>query len=144
VRIAIYTAFWLSAAGYAILRGGPAERIGAAILLWLSVGVFVTQPFLALGYHLDKGAFLIDLIGLAGFLYLGLKSDRTWTIWACSAQVIAVVGHIVSFVALNQAALAYGVMTRGPAYIQCLALLIGTRAYSKKAAKDANSIFWPT
>jgi exosortase/archaeosortase len=130
--------------GYAMVRGGGPERLGAVVLLWLTVGVLIIGPLLSMHLRIDWAGVIVDLIGLASFLYLGLRTDRTWTLWACSAQVIAVIGHLVSYIQAHEADLAYGVMTRGPAYIQCLALLIGTRAYSNRAAKRASSTFWPT
>jgi hypothetical protein len=145
VRIAAYTALLLIVVGYAIHRGGEPERSGAAVLLWLSFGTFLFRPFIALNYlSIDMGTLIVDLVGLAGFLYLGLKIDRTWTIWACSAQVIAVTGHVVRYMQLQEAPLAYAVMIRGPAYIQCLALLIGTLAYRRKGLKAASSTSWQT
>jgi hypothetical protein len=145
VRIAAYAALWMFATGYAVVRGGQPERLGAAILLWLTAGPFIVTPFATVtSLTLDRGAMAVDLIGLAGLLYLALKTDRNWPIWACSAQVIAVTGHLVRFLQLREDPLAYAAMIRAPAYIQCLALLAGTVAYHRRAQKGGSFTFWRT
>jgi len=125
--------------------GGKLERAGAAVLLWLSVGTFLFRPFIEFRLvSLDFGSLIVDLIGLAGFLYLALTSDRNWPLWACSAQVIAVTGHLVRFVQIAEAPLAYAAMIRAPAYIQCIALLAGTIAFRRSSGKPGNTTFWRT
>jgi len=143
VRIAIYAGLWLIVSSYAILMGGKLERAGTAIMLWLSAGIFFVRPFVDFSiFSLDISSLIVDLIGLAGLLYLALTTDRNWPLWACSAQVIAVTGHLVRVVQSGEAPLAYAAMIRAPAYIQLIALLVGTIAAQRSRAKRDSITSW--
>lgn len=145
MRIALYATLWFIASGYAILRGGEPERAGAACLLWLSAGIFIFRPFVALDlFALDKGAVIVDATALAALLVLALKANRTWPIWACSAQVVAVTAHLIRYLDLHEAPMAYALMFRAPSYLQCVVLIIGTRMYQLALQKGDSCSSWRT
>lgn len=145
VRIAIYMTLWLIASGYAILRGGEPERAGAAILVWLTAGTFIFRPFVKMNLvDLDLGTFAVDLIALIALLVLALRANRSWPLWACSAQLIAVSAHLVRWVNLEIAPGAYATMIKAPSYIQCITLIIGTMAYQKALRRDGSVTSWRT
>lgn len=76
---------------WAFLRGGPVERIGAAIILpaW----------FLSLLLHSPSPdgpgiwVLLIDIATLFAFLWLSIWSRRVWTVLASACQLAAVASH---------------------------------------------------
>ena len=112
-------------------------------MLWLSAGIFLIRPFAGFNFiSLDLGSLIVDLVGLSALLYLAVPSDRTWPLWACSAQVIAVTGHLVRVVQTEQDPLAYAAMIRAPAYIQLIALLAGTVAAHQNRVKRGNTTSW--
>ena len=145
MRIAIYMSLWFIATGYAVLRGGEPERAGAACLAWLTAGTFIFRPFVKMNLvSLDLGTFAVDAIALVALLVLALQANRSWPLWACSAQLIAVLAHIIRSVEVEIAPGAYATMIKAPSYIQCITLIIGTMAYRRALRRIGSVASWRT
>ena len=145
VRIATYATLWILASVYAILRGGEPERVGAVCLLWLSTGFLIVRQFTTFNDSgIDVGSMIVDSVGLVALLTLALKANRTWPIWACSAQVIAITAHIVRYMAVHEVYLAYAIMFRAPGYLQCIVLLVGAYSHHQRVLKGVNYSSWRT
>ena len=74
--------------------GGRAEKLGAGsyILAWL--GTLVVQSIFP-SKGVQWGVLLIDLAALMAFVGLVWKSGRSWPVWACALQLLAVTSHIM-------------------------------------------------
>lgn len=79
---------------YAFWRGGPYERLGAAIL---SIGWIATDlTFIFVHQGPNIGVFYIDLIGFFAYYVIAFKSRFIWTLFATAFQFNAVLSHIVA------------------------------------------------
>jgi hypothetical protein len=75
--------------------------------------------------QLDVGYFVIDASILVLMLHLALTSQKWWPLWLASAQLIAMLSHVVRMLDADYAPLAYALMMRSPSWIQLLILLLG-------------------
>lgn len=136
MRIAVFLILWFLSSGYAIFAGGKAERLGAAILLWIIAGSMLLQlPATGSSVDIHFGGMMMDGVALAACFFLALRINRHWTLWFCAAQLVVFLGYIAHSLLPGEAGLAYGIMIRAPTYIQCSALLLGTSAFHRKEMK---------
>lgn len=72
----------LMTAGVAVWRGGWPERLAAVAmsLAWFASGLLYKQT---LWFGLQTAVFLVDLALLLVLLFIALRSDRWWPMWAC-------------------------------------------------------------
>lgn len=111
-------------AATALWRGGWPERLGAGAMIaaWLGTGL-VYNSILQRGAQL--GPMVVDVLLLLALLFIALRSNRWWPMWACAFQALNVVLHF--------AMLADAVLWRRAAwmasscfsYLAMLALLCG-------------------
>jgi len=115
-------------------RGGPPERLAATIIVaWVVSDVFfslVSGPF---GFdRVDATQVLLDGGELVAIMWLALRANRMWPLWAAAAQLMCVSGHLVAFVEPGGMKRAYWAMTQLPAYIQLIALVCGAVAHARR------------
>ncbi|WCT72539.1 hypothetical protein PQ455_12945 [Sphingomonas naphthae] len=83
------------ACGYAIVRGGRDERLGAAIMIVGSVLTVVAEYQGGKGWwNTRTGVIATDVAVFVAFLVLTLRSNRFWPIWVSALQLIAVATHL--------------------------------------------------
>lgn len=72
----------LISTGVALWRGGWPERLAAAamILAWIASALLYKTR---LWFGPQTAVFLVDLALLAVLLFIALRSDRWWPMWAC-------------------------------------------------------------
>jgi hypothetical protein len=118
----------------AVSRGGPPERLAAAIIVsWILTDVSYHLVFGPSGFdRVDPVHVVLDGVELAAIAWLALRANRMWPLWAAAAQLICVSGHIAIFVSPEGMRRAYWAMTQLPPYIQLLALLCGAIAHARR------------
>lgn len=87
---------WISLAallistGVALWRGGWPERLaaGAMILAWLASGLLYKTR---LWFGPQTAVFLVDLSLLLVLLFIALRSDRWWPMWACGFHALSLI-----------------------------------------------------
>jgi hypothetical protein len=118
-------------------RGGPPERLAAAIIVsWVLTDI---------GYHLVFGPSGFDVVDpvhlvldggeLVAITWLALRANRMWPLWAAAAQLICVTGHLAAFIEPVAVRRAYWAMTQLPQYIQLTALLLGAFAHARRVRR---------
>lgn len=122
----------LIAAGVALWRGGWPERLGggAMIAAWFATGLVYNtiQPF-----GPQAAVVLVDATLMLVLLFIALRSDRWWPMWACGFHGLTLIlvlatladtkltsrtGYIAGggvFSYLTMAALFFGALPRRPA-----------------------------
>jgi len=72
----------LTSTGVAVWRGGWPERLAGAamILAWFASGLFYKSH---LWFGPQTAVFLVDLALMLVLLFIALRSDRWWPMWAC-------------------------------------------------------------
>lgn len=132
----VYYIFLFVCCGYAILRGSRSEYFGAAIMIIGSLlTLAVAQSFGTSWTKVEVGIFAIDIIVLLAFIYLALKSDRFWPIWAAAFQLLAVIIHSAMIVAAPVTPWAFGTGAVFWAYPMLLALAIGSSEHEPLARR---------
>ncbi len=117
----------------AVARGGPPERLAAAIIVsWIVADVSYHLVFGPSGFaRVDPVHLVLDGGELVAILWLALRANRMWPMWAAAAQLICVSGHIALFIEPGMRR-AYWAMTQLPPYIQAAALLFGVWAHARR------------
>ncbi len=123
---------------FAFTLGGRPERIGAGAYI---LGWIIT---VALGYAADVvgvqwGTFGVDVIVLAAFGALVWKAPRSWPVWACALQLVAVASHIMLVVKLPTPVSAFYTVLNLTSYGILIAIALGTffAWQTRKAVGDA-------
>lgn len=92
----LYAALMAIILGYAIIKGGWAERSVALILLIGSILTpLVAAPFPRTFQQIEIGIFAIDICALILFLAVALSSRRYWPLWVVALHGVAMLGHLM-------------------------------------------------
>ncbi|QJB69268.1 hypothetical protein [Parasphingorhabdus halotolerans] len=125
-----YYGFLIIVCGYAIKRGHREEYIGAAIMFAGSVATgIVARVFGTAWSHREYGILGVDLLALLALIYVMIRSDRFWPIWATAFHLLAVTIHVAMMVAPEITPWAFATGAGFWAYPMLLALAIGTNEY---------------
>lgn len=93
----IYWGLAICGTAVAFTRGGKDERAGATTLLVASIAsvlVVWTVPVVKRLAPIQTSIFLIDVAVLVWFLWLALRSERFWPLWATAFSLIVVATHL--------------------------------------------------
>lgn len=121
---------------YALLRGGPTERVGAAIFLlaWLAT----TLAQLKTTYSgIEWGIVAIDVVTLFAFTGLALRARKIWTVLIAACQLNAVLSHFVPLLAPQFNYVAYITIISlwsGYGLLACLA--VGTYTHQRELRRQ--------
>jgi hypothetical protein len=124
----------LAAAFFAVARGGPPERLAAGIIVgWVISDVSYHLVFGPSGFDsVDPVHLVLDGGELVAIVWLALRANRMWPLWAAAAQLICVTGHVAVFVSPEGMRRAYWAMTQVPPYIQLTALFLGAVWHARR------------
>ena len=111
--------------GFSIWRGGWAERTAAIGMIADSVASAIFQN----RHNWDApqwGDFAVDVAYLLLLVWVALKSDRLWPLWAAGFQLVAVVIYFARIIDMTSGPLApyRGVVIWG--YLILLSVVVGT------------------
>ena len=122
-----------AAALAAVARGGPPERMAAGIIVcWIIADVSYHLVFGPSGFaRVDPVHLVLDGGELIAIVWLALRANRMWPLWAAAAQLICVSGHVALFMEPGMRR-AYWAMTQLPPYIQVTALFLGAVAHARR------------
>jgi hypothetical protein len=122
-----YFALLFAVAAYAFFRGRSDERFAATVCILASVAsVIAISPLTSRYSHVESGVFLIDVLTLAAFTVLALRSDRFWPLWIAGLQLTTLVAHALKAVQLDLLPQAYGAAARLWVYPIFLIIVVGT------------------
>lgn len=80
----------------AFTRGRRDERFAAlTCVAGTALTVTITHLFSDRFHRFEAAAFSIDLLVLAAFLYIALRSDRFWPLWVAGLQLTATTVHLL-------------------------------------------------
>ena len=100
----------------------------------LAVGKIWGTPWI----RTEGEIFAIDIIALLALLYLTMKSDRFWPMWASAFQLLAVAIHTVVMIAPDVTPWAFATGAVFWAYPMLLALAVGS--FEHVVAKPSRKI----
>ncbi len=114
----------LAVCGFAILKGGNDERLGAVAL---AAAAILSPVALASDWNRpEAGIILVDVALLVALLLLALRSVAFWPLWATGFQLCAVAVHVVALVSPSLLPAAYAETLALWAYPVLASLAIGT------------------
>jgi hypothetical protein len=118
-------AFMVITGMFALLKGGPPERIGAGAYLFAWFASLMAQTS-GNYFGVQWVVFAIDVVLLAVFSAMVWKAPRSWPVWACALQLLAVTSHIMVMMNLRPPISAFYTVVNMTGYGIMLAIAIGT------------------
>jgi hypothetical protein len=140
--MAVGIIFWLlflSATGYILLKGNPTQRHAIGIMIF---GVVATTIAFVAGSHkwlpLNFAVLGIDIVALALFVRLAIRSNNIWPLLLVGWQLATVVIHLASSFAQDLIPKAYGIGQGIWAYLQFATILIATLKEHRRATRTSS------
>jgi hypothetical protein len=143
LKFVVFNALLLVCCGYAFLRGGAPERIGAGIYL------FGTALTVAAAWEssnrfgsLEVGILVVDIAALAAFVVLALRANRFWPLWVAALQLLATAGHLAKLLEPNMIRWAYAFLLGAGSYPTLLLFALGTFRHQQRLKKFGVDRSW--
>lgn len=133
----------LAVAGYAFARGRIDERWAAAICIAATIGTKLAHSPLGDRFsHVEVGVMVVDLLALAGFTAIALRSDRFWPLWVAGLQLTTILAHLFKVADLDLIPKVYAAAARFWVYPIFLIIFIGTwRSHQRLRAEEADAAY---
>jgi uncharacterized protein YjeT (DUF2065 family) len=143
-QVVLFSLIIVGSAALAYGKGGPPERITAAVIVsWALADTVYHLIFGPSGFQsVDPVHVVLDGSELVAVMWLALKANRVWPLWVAAAQLICVLGHIGAFVYPHGMRRAYWAMTQLPQYIMLTALLLGALAHVRRVRRVGRYRSW--
>ena len=123
----IFLALLLLICGYALWCGRGDERLAALVCLGATAAThFAVSPLRHRYKSVESGLLAIDLLVLAAFVAIALRSKRFWPLWAAGFQLTMSMAHLLKLVAADLLPQAYAAAAIFWSYPILLILAIGT------------------
>ncbi len=122
-----YHLLLMAVAAYAFLRGRREERLAAAICVFATIATrLVLSPTPERYSGVEIGVFLVDLLTLAGFIAIALRTDRFWPLWIAGLQLTTLLAHFLKLIDVGLLPHAYAAAGRFWVYPIFLIIVAGT------------------
>jgi hypothetical protein len=122
---------------YAFLRGSRDEQYVGIICVAGWVGTYlVLSPLKARYESVEMPVVAVDLVVLAGFLAIALRSERFWPLWVAGLQLTTLMGHCLKGIDSHLLPRAYAVALGFWAYPIVLILAIGVWRTQRRARAE--------
>ena len=122
-----YHLLLMAVAAYAFLRGRREERLAAAICVFATIATrLVLSPTPERYSGVEIGVFLVDLLTLAGFIAIALRTDRFWPLWVAGLQLTTLLAHFLKLIDVGLLPHAYAAAGRFWVYPIFLIIVAGT------------------
>jgi hypothetical protein len=133
IRLILYNALLIGACGYAWFRGRSDERVAAAVCVGASFASLVLLTRLRFS-DIEYGILAVDLVVLATFVWVALRSERFWPLWVSGLQLTSSVPHLLKLIDPGLMPFAYAAAETIWSYPILIILAVGTwrvRRYEK-------------
>lgn len=111
---------------FAFLKGGEPEKIGAGAYIFAWIASLVIQSAGRGYFGVQWAIFAIDMVLLAVFAAMVWKAPRSWPVWACALQLLAVTSHVMIILDLRTPISAFYTVVNMTGYGIMLAIAVGT------------------
>jgi phage shock protein PspC (stress-responsive transcriptional regulator) len=105
----IFEALLITSCTYALLRGRSEERIVALVCVCATIASrFAVSPLSVRYRSVETGLLAIDLLVLAAFILVALRSRRFWPLWVAGLQLTSSAAHLMKAIDEHLLPIAYG------------------------------------
>jgi hypothetical protein len=122
--------YWLlltSVAAYALWRGRGDERAAALVcVVATAASVLVNSPLTRRFAGVETGVLVVDLLTLAAFIAIALRTKRFWPLWVAGFQLTSTFAHVLKAVHFSLVPQVYAAAERLWVYPIFLAIVVGT------------------
>jgi hypothetical protein len=126
-RYYFFLAILFLTCGYALWRGRSDERIVAVACLLATLATrFAISPLSVRYSGIELGLLIIDLLLLATFVAIALRSERYWPLWVAGLQLTNSMAHLMKAIELDLMPVAYRAAAVFWSYPILFVLAIGT------------------
>jgi hypothetical protein len=134
VQVLLILSVVVIASAISYRRGGPPERMAAMLIAgWVLTDALYHLLFGPSGFdRVDPVHLVLDGGMLGAIVWLALRANRVWPLFAAAAQLMCFSSHIAVMVTPEGARRAYWAMSQLPQYIQLAALLAGAAAHARR------------
>jgi hypothetical protein len=134
VQVLLILSIVVIASAISYRRGGPPERLAAMLIAgWVLTDALYHLLFGPSGFdRVDPVHLVLDGGMLGAIVWLALRANRVWPLFAAAAQLMCFSSHIAVMVTPEGARRAYWAMSQLPQYIQLAALLAGAAAHARR------------
>lgn len=120
---------------FASWKGGKPERYAVIVyLLWLVAG----PVYQLLGdpqfNRLDVVNMVIDALLAVGLIWIALRANRIWPLFAAALSIIPMLGHLAMALEMPGIPRAYWSMTESPSLAIATSLALGALFHSRRMA----------
>lgn len=123
LRVILFDLLLFGTCGYALLYG----RLDARIVGGMCIAAnFASYAMVSRYNGVELGVLAIDLLTLAVFVFVALRSDRFWPLWISGLQLTTTIGHVLKAIQLDLVPIAYAVSLRFWAYPILVILAVAT------------------
>lgn len=129
--VAIYYGVLLLTVVVAVRRGGPLEKWAAFTALFASVCTTIVSPT-PQWTDIEINIFVIDLVALASFWFIALRTQRFWPYWITGWQLIAIFGHLQKLMFSEILARPYALLSMYISYPILLVILYASGSARRK------------
>jgi hypothetical protein len=122
--------YWLlltGVAAYALWRGRGDERAAALVcVVATAASVLVNSPLTRRFAGVETGVLVVDLLTLAAFIAIALRTKRFWPLWVAGFQLTSTFAHVLKAVHFSLVPQVYAAAERLWVYPIFLAIVVGT------------------
>ena len=135
-----YWIILLAVAAYAFARGRIDERSAAVICIAATIATrLVHSPLNERFAGVEIGVLAVDLLALAGFVAIALRSERFWPLWVAGLQLTTIVGHLLKAIHLDLVPHAYAAAARLWVYPIFLIIVVGTWRSHQRRLRESRA-----
>ena len=139
--------YWLvltGVAAYAFLRGRGDERAAALIcVVATAASVLVNSPLTRRFTGVEMGVLIVDLLALAAFTAIALRTERFWPLWVAGFQLTSTFAHGLKAIHFSLLPQVYAAAERFWVYPIFLAIVIGTWRTHRRLQRQKPSFALP-
>lgn len=135
-----YHLLLVAVVAYAFLHGRADERLAAAICIIATIATrLVLSPLTSRYSGIEQGVFVVDLLTLAGFTAIALRTDRFWPLWVAGLQLTTMVAHLLKAVHIDLFPHAYAAAARFWVYPIFLIIIVGTWRSHQRRLRESKA-----
>jgi hypothetical protein len=128
-RLVLFSLLLFGSCGYALWKGSRDAKFVAVTCL---SAAFASVLFMRGYQSVEIAVLAIDVVVLALFLYVALRSDRFWPLWIAGLHVTTMFGHLLKLMSGDLYPISYAVALRFWAYPELIILAVAVWRHNQR------------